>query len=118
MIGYTLSAPVTEAYRRVRGETGSLDAAVEAALREQRPAAPERAGTPERNKANQQAAAPAGGALPWTEARTEAPRCDFPPLRGHGRGAQNGAVTGRWEFWIDRGGTFTDIVGRRPKRPG
>ncbi|WP_307829199.1 hydantoinase/oxoprolinase N-terminal domain-containing protein, partial [Streptomyces clavuligerus] len=21
---------------------------------------------------------------------------------------------GRWEFWIDRGGTFTDIVGRRP----
>ena len=19
-----------------------------------------------------------------------------------------------WEFWIDRGGTFTDIVGRRP----
>ncbi|MBK3561650.1 hydantoinase B/oxoprolinase family protein [Streptomyces sp. MBT56] len=23
-------------------------------------------------------------------------------------------MTGRWEFWIDRGGTFTDIVGRRP----
>ncbi|MET9484071.1 hydantoinase B/oxoprolinase family protein [Streptomyces sp. NPDC006638] len=22
--------------------------------------------------------------------------------------------TGRWEFWIDRGGTFTDVVGRRP----
>lgn len=22
--------------------------------------------------------------------------------------------TGRWQFWIDRGGTFTDIVGRRP----
>src|SRR6478672_2066547 len=21
---------------------------------------------------------------------------------------------GRWEFWIDRGGTFTDIVARRP----
>jgi 5-oxoprolinase (ATP-hydrolysing) len=21
---------------------------------------------------------------------------------------------GRWEFWIDRGGTFTDVVGRRP----
>ncbi len=20
----------------------------------------------------------------------------------------------RWEFWIDRGGTFTDIVGRKP----
>jgi 5-oxoprolinase (ATP-hydrolysing) len=23
-------------------------------------------------------------------------------------------VDGRWEFWIDRGGTFTDIVARRP----
>ena len=21
---------------------------------------------------------------------------------------------GRWEFWIDRGGTFTDIIARRP----
>jgi len=20
----------------------------------------------------------------------------------------------RWQFWIDRGGTFTDIVARRP----
>src|SRR5580700_11369137 len=23
-------------------------------------------------------------------------------------------MDGRWEFWIDRGGTFTDIVARRP----
>ncbi len=23
-------------------------------------------------------------------------------------------VTARWQFWIDRGGTFTDIVGRKP----
>ncbi|GAA2811586.1 hydantoinase B/oxoprolinase family protein [Streptomyces showdoensis] len=23
-------------------------------------------------------------------------------------------MTGGWEFWIDRGGTFTDVVGRRP----
>ncbi|HTS21538.1 MAG TPA: hydantoinase/oxoprolinase N-terminal domain-containing protein, partial [Casimicrobiaceae bacterium] len=22
--------------------------------------------------------------------------------------------SGRWQFWIDRGGTFTDIVARRP----
>src|SRR5437764_13920114 len=22
--------------------------------------------------------------------------------------------SGAWEFWIDRGGTFTDVVGRRP----
>src|SRR3546814_718935 len=22
--------------------------------------------------------------------------------------------TGRWQFWIDRGGTFTDVVARRP----
>ena len=21
---------------------------------------------------------------------------------------------GRWQFWIDRGGTFTDVIGRRP----
>src|ERR1700686_4192789 len=24
------------------------------------------------------------------------------------------ATDGRWDFWIDRGGTFTDVVGRRP----
>ena len=24
------------------------------------------------------------------------------------------ASFGAWEFWIDRGGTFTDIVGRKP----
>ncbi|MER5967464.1 hydantoinase B/oxoprolinase family protein [Streptomyces sp. NPDC002057] len=23
-------------------------------------------------------------------------------------------MNGRWEFWVDRGGTFTDVVGRRP----
>src|SRR5262245_21443521 len=23
-------------------------------------------------------------------------------------------ISGRWQFWIDRGGTFTDVVGRRP----
>ena len=23
-------------------------------------------------------------------------------------------ITGRWQFWIDRGGTFTDVVARRP----
>ncbi|SFP97613.1 hydantoinase B/oxoprolinase family protein [Tranquillimonas alkanivorans] len=23
-------------------------------------------------------------------------------------------VTGRWDFWIDRGGTFTDVIGRAP----
>src|SRR5215472_2803395 len=25
-----------------------------------------------------------------------------------------GRMDGRWEFWIDRGGTFTDVVARRP----
>src|ERR1700693_1876984 len=24
------------------------------------------------------------------------------------------AANGAWDFWIDRGGTFTDVVGRRP----
>ncbi|KAF1045556.1 MAG: hypothetical protein GAK38_03005 [Xylophilus sp.] len=23
-------------------------------------------------------------------------------------------TAGRWEFWIDRGGTFTDVIGQRP----
>ena len=23
-------------------------------------------------------------------------------------------TTGSWDFWIDRGGTFTDVIGRRP----
>ncbi|MEE8279971.1 MAG: hydantoinase B/oxoprolinase family protein [Alphaproteobacteria bacterium] len=26
------------------------------------------------------------------------------------------AAEGRWQFWIDRGGTFTDVVARRPDR--
>src|ERR1700684_1996146 len=29
-------------------------------------------------------------------------------------GWQAGGMSGRWEFWIDRGGTFTDIVARQP----
>ena len=24
------------------------------------------------------------------------------------------APTGKWDFWIDRGGTFTDVVARQP----
>jgi len=24
----------------------------------------------------------------------------------------------KWEFWIERGGTFTDIVARKPKERG
>ncbi|WP_097458817.1 hydantoinase B/oxoprolinase family protein [Mangrovitalea sediminis] len=27
---------------------------------------------------------------------------------------QDPVDTGRWQFWVDRGGTFTDIIGRRP----
>ena len=23
-------------------------------------------------------------------------------------------AAGAWEFWIDRGGTFTDVIGRKP----
>ncbi|MBC8793456.1 MAG: 5-oxoprolinase, partial [Tagaea sp. CACIAM 22H2] len=26
----------------------------------------------------------------------------------------NAATTAQWQFWIDRGGTFTDIVAKRP----
>jgi 5-oxoprolinase (ATP-hydrolysing) len=28
--------------------------------------------------------------------------------------ARRGNEQGRWDFWIDRGGTFTDVIGRRP----
>ena len=28
--------------------------------------------------------------------------------------ADGGAGSGRWQFWIDRGGTFTDVVARAP----
>ena len=33
---------------------------------------------------------------------------------------ENTSITGRgrWQFWIDRGGTFTDIVARRPNADG
>ncbi|MGQ9365394.1 hydantoinase B/oxoprolinase family protein [Azospirillum sp. ST 5-10] len=31
-----------------------------------------------------------------------------------GQGGGQGAGQGRWQFWIDRGGTFTDVVARRP----
>src|SRR5690606_13061234 len=31
-----------------------------------------------------------------------------------GRPAPIGSAAMAWEFWIDRGGTFTDVVGRRP----
>ncbi|MCA1952053.1 MAG: hypothetical protein LDL22_03350, partial [Hyphomicrobiales bacterium] len=31
--------------------------------------------------------------------------------------AQSIAATGKvWDFWIDRGGTFTDVIGRGPAR--
>src|SRR5881227_3585643 len=30
------------------------------------------------------------------------------------QGTMTSSPSGRWQFWIDRGGTFTDIVARRP----
>src|SRR5689334_18210834 len=33
---------------------------------------------------------------------------------GPGSMSAGRAMDGRWEFWIDRGGTFTDVVARRP----
>ena len=26
-----------------------------------------------------------------------------------------GVMSGKWDFWIDRGGTFTDVIGRSPQ---
>ena len=31
------------------------------------------------------------------------------------RGSSNRATAGAWDFWIDRGGTFTDVIGRDPR---
>src|ERR1700709_83747 len=28
--------------------------------------------------------------------------------------AERAGMPGEWNFWIDRGGTFTDVIGRRP----
>src|SRR5215831_5318362 len=36
------------------------------------------------------------------------------PIRADGSMSAGRAMDGRWEFWIDRGGTFTDVVARRP----
>src|SRR5207344_487692 len=33
-----------------------------------------------------------------------------------GVGSKRMNVSARWQFWIDRGGTFTDVVGRAPDR--
>ena len=31
------------------------------------------------------------------------------------RPSSNKAPAGAWDFWIDRGGTFTDVIGRDPR---
>ena len=31
------------------------------------------------------------------------------------RGSSNKRPAGAWDFWIDRGGTFTDVIGRDPR---
>jgi 5-oxoprolinase (ATP-hydrolysing) len=35
-------------------------------------------------------------------------------MSGTLEGISSGTSQGTWEFWIDRGGTFTDVIGRRP----
>ncbi len=32
------------------------------------------------------------------------------------RGSSTNKAAGAWDFWIDRGGTFTDVIGRDPRR--
>ena len=37
------------------------------------------------------------------------------PVEGANEGHRmNADASPRWQFWIDRGGTFTDVVGKRP----
>ena len=31
------------------------------------------------------------------------------------RGSSKGKPAGAWDFWVDRGGTFTDVIGRDPR---
>ena len=31
------------------------------------------------------------------------------------RGSSQEGLAGAWDFWIDRGGTFTDVIGRDPR---
>ncbi|MEH3085848.1 MAG: hydantoinase B/oxoprolinase family protein [Xylophilus ampelinus] len=38
----------------------------------------------------------------------------MPPTVAADAPATDAPATDRWQFWIDRGGTFTDVVGRRP----
>src|SRR5580700_3826054 len=35
-------------------------------------------------------------------------------MTGATSGGMSGTTSDSWEFWIDRGGTFTDVIGRRP----
>ena len=37
-----------------------------------------------------------------------------PPRDPHHANSLDSSPPRRWQFWIDRGGTFTDVVGRRP----
>src|SRR5450755_4108769 len=43
-------------------------------------------------------------------------RCSSPTSRAEMESATTlpAPAAARWQFWIDRGGTFTDIVGKRP----
>src|SRR5205823_6662776 len=53
--------------------------------------------------------------LPLDRARYAALRSHELPLskqRQAWRGRMSG---GKWDFWIDRGGTFTDVIGRDPE---
>ena len=35
-------------------------------------------------------------------------------MRGLEMAAERNVAKASWEFWIDRGGTFTDVIGRKP----
>ena len=54
------------------------------------------------------------GGLPRPRPRDRVRPGPEPPGPRATRAKGNSRVDGRWEFWIDRGGTFTDIVARRP----
>src|SRR5882724_8209989 len=54
----------------------------------------------------------------WTASREFLSRCSSYPVHKRtqriGGSMRQSSSSPRWQFWIDRGGTFTDIVARRP----
>src|SRR5690606_26545322 len=74
-----------------------------------------RSGNPPTRATGMQRRKASGKALPPFRDQTIAP-CFSLPSRAlfQPNLFQVGRATMRWDFWVDRGGTFTDIIARKP----